>query len=64
MRVEHVMHAGERARSFDGQRDADVFHEMSSKRLGMTCVVDDNVDWSVCSPTVICVGSSAVCRMF
>lgn len=42
MRVEHVMHAGEAApivRTTTGM--ADVFHEMSSKRLGMTCVVDD-----------------------
>jgi len=42
MRVEHVMHAGDAApvvRTTAAM--ADVFHEMSSKRLGMTCVVDD-----------------------
>ena len=42
MRVEHVMHAGrcraDRARSTTPMHD--VFHEMSDKRLGMTCVVD------------------------
>ena len=41
MRVENVMHAREAAPSVG--RDArmpDVIHEMSSKRLGMTCVVD------------------------
>jgi arabinose-5-phosphate isomerase len=43
MRVEHVMHAGDAAptvRTNTGMPD--VFHEMSSKRLGMTCVVDDD----------------------
>ena len=43
MKVEHVMHAGEAApivRTTAAM--ADVFHEMSSKRLGMTCVVDDD----------------------
>jgi arabinose-5-phosphate isomerase len=41
MRVEHVMHSGDAAPVVD--RTAimrDVIHEMSSKRLGMTCVVD------------------------
>lgn len=41
MRVEHVMHAGASApvvRTSAAMRD--VIHEMSSKRLGMTCVVD------------------------
>lgn len=41
MRVEHVMHSGEAApvvRAHAIMRD--VIHEMSSKRLGMTCVVD------------------------
>ena len=41
MRVEHVMHAGPAApivRTSTVMRD--VIHEMSSKRLGMTCVVD------------------------
>jgi arabinose-5-phosphate isomerase len=41
MRVEHVMHAGESApvvRTTTAMPD--VVHEMSSKRLGMTCVVD------------------------
>ena len=41
MRVEHVMHVGEAApvvRTSTPMRD--VIHEMSSKRLGMTCVVD------------------------
>ena len=43
MRVDHVMHAGESApivRTTTAMPD--VFHEMSSKRLGMTCVVDDS----------------------
>lgn len=43
MRVEHVMHAGTAApivKTSTGMPD--VFHEMSSKRLGMTCVVDDS----------------------
>jgi len=41
MRVEHVMHAGEAAPIVQVSTSmADVFHEMSSKRLGMTCVVD------------------------
>jgi arabinose-5-phosphate isomerase len=43
MRVENVMHAGPAApivRTSTGM--VDVFHEMSSKRLGMTCVVDDD----------------------
>ncbi len=42
MRVEHAMHAGDSApivRTSTGMPD--VFHEMSSKRLGMTCVVDE-----------------------
>jgi arabinose-5-phosphate isomerase len=41
MRVEHVMHSGDSApvvRTTTPMRD--VIHEMSSKRLGMTCVVD------------------------
>jgi arabinose-5-phosphate isomerase len=43
MRVEHVMHAGDAAPSV-GMSAAmpEVFHEMSSKRLGMTCVVGDD----------------------
>jgi arabinose-5-phosphate isomerase len=42
MRVEHVMHAGDAAPVVrTTTRMAEVFHEMSSKRLGMTCVVDD-----------------------
>jgi arabinose-5-phosphate isomerase len=41
MRVEHVMHAGESAPIVrTSTRMPDVVHEMSSKRLGMTCVVD------------------------
>jgi arabinose-5-phosphate isomerase len=41
MRVEHVMHAGEAAPTVRASTPMpDVFHEMSSKRLGMTCVVD------------------------
>jgi arabinose-5-phosphate isomerase len=41
MRVEHVMHAGEAAPVVgESAPMPDVFHEMSSKRLGMTCVVD------------------------
>jgi arabinose-5-phosphate isomerase len=42
MRVEHVMHRGDAApivRTSTSMHD--VIHEMSSKRLGMTCVVDD-----------------------
>ena len=43
MRVEHVMHAGASAPIVRaGTAMIDVFHEMSSKRLGMTCVVDDD----------------------
>jgi arabinose-5-phosphate isomerase len=42
MRVEHVMHAGTAAPLVTPATPMiDVFHEMSSKRLGMTCVVDD-----------------------
>jgi arabinose-5-phosphate isomerase len=42
MRVENVMHAGDAAPIvLRSTPMADVFHEMSSKRLGMTCVVDD-----------------------
>ncbi len=41
MRVENVMHSGESAPLVRVSTPmADVFHEMSSKRLGMTCVVD------------------------
>ncbi len=43
MRVENVMHSGEAAPIVrTSTRMPDVFHEMSSKRLGMTCVVDDS----------------------
>ncbi|MGH9373426.1 MAG: KpsF/GutQ family sugar-phosphate isomerase [Vicinamibacterales bacterium] len=42
MRVEHAMHAGEAAPIVRASASMpDVVHEMSSKRLGMTCVVDD-----------------------
>ncbi len=42
MRVEHAMHAGNAAPVVRiSTLMPDVFHEMSSKRLGMTCVVDD-----------------------
>lgn len=42
MRVEQAMHAGESAPIVQvSARMPDVFHEMSNKRLGMTCVVDD-----------------------
>ncbi len=42
MRVEHVMHAGTAAPIVKTSAAMhDVFHEMSDKRLGMTCVVDD-----------------------
>ena len=42
MRVEHVMHAGDAAPLvLAGTLMPDVFHEMSSKRLGMTCVIDE-----------------------
>ena len=41
MRVEHVMHSGDAAPVVRGTATMrDVIHEMSSKRLGMTCVVD------------------------
>ena len=41
MRVEHVMHSGEAAPVVRVTAIMpDVIHEMSSKRLGMTCVVD------------------------
>ena len=41
MRVEQAMHAGDLAPIVTtSTRMPDVFHEMSSKRLGMTCVVD------------------------
>ena len=41
MRVEHVMHTGDAAPVVNlSSAMAEVFHEMSSKRLGMTCVVD------------------------
>ena len=43
MRVEHVMHAGAAAPIVQASTPMhDVFHEMSNKRLGMTCVVDDS----------------------
>jgi arabinose-5-phosphate isomerase len=42
MRVENAMHSGESAPVvLTTTRIPDVIHEMSSKRLGMTCVVDD-----------------------
>ncbi len=41
MRVEHVMHSGDAAPIVQVTAAMkDVIHEMSSKRLGMTCVVD------------------------
>ena len=41
MRVEHAMHGGTSAPIVEVSTPMpDVFHEMSSKRLGMTCVVD------------------------
>jgi arabinose-5-phosphate isomerase len=41
IRVEHVMHSGDAAPVVSTEAIMpDVFHEMSSKRLGMTCVVD------------------------
>ena len=41
MRVEHVMHSGDAAPVvLSAATMRDVIHEMSSKRLGMTCVVD------------------------
>ena len=43
MRVEHVMHAGTSAPRVNVSTPMpDVFHEMSDKRLGMTCVVDEH----------------------
>ena len=43
MRAEQLMHGGERRadRAARDDRDARRHHEMSHKRLGMTCVVDD-----------------------
>lgn len=42
MRVENVMHAGDAAPIVRlGTAMPDVIHEMSSKRLGMACVIDD-----------------------
>jgi arabinose-5-phosphate isomerase len=41
MRVEHVMHGGNATPTvLTSTPMVDVFHEMSSKRLGMTCVLD------------------------
>jgi arabinose-5-phosphate isomerase len=43
IRVENVMHTGEAAPIVRLSTPMhDVFHEMSSKRLGMTCIVDDS----------------------
>jgi arabinose-5-phosphate isomerase len=43
MRVENVMHGGDSApRVAADTRMVDVIHEMSSKRLGMTCVIGDD----------------------
>jgi arabinose-5-phosphate isomerase len=43
MRVEHVMHSGSAAPIVSTSTPMhDVFHEMSNKRLGMTCVIDEN----------------------
>ena len=43
MRVENAMHRGSSAPIVGADtRMPDVFHEMSSKRLGMTCVIDAN----------------------
>jgi arabinose-5-phosphate isomerase len=43
LRVENAMHAGESAPVVSASTPMpDVIHEMSSKRLGMTCVVDDD----------------------
>jgi len=43
LRVEHAMHSGKAAPIVKKTAAmADVIHEMSSKRLGMTCVVDDS----------------------
>ena len=42
MRVEHVMHGGDAApRVHGGATMPEIIHEMSSKRLGMTSVIDD-----------------------
>jgi arabinose-5-phosphate isomerase len=41
MRVEHLMHSGAAAPIVEAAaRMPDVIHEMSDKRLGMTCIVD------------------------
>jgi arabinose-5-phosphate isomerase len=45
MRVENAMHAGDAAPIVRiTTRMPDVFHEMSSKRLGMTCVVNEALE--------------------
>jgi arabinose-5-phosphate isomerase len=42
LRVEHAMHAGDASPVVEtSARMPEVIHEMSSKRLGMTCVVND-----------------------
>ena len=48
MRVEHLMHAGKQCPIVTADtRMRDVIYEMSSKGLGMTCVVDGDVDVAV-----------------
>ena len=43
MRVEQAMHAGDAAPLVrESTVMPEIFHEMSSKRLGMTCIVDDD----------------------
>ena len=43
MRVEQAMHAGDAAPLVrESTLMPEIFHEMSSKRLGMTCVIDDD----------------------
>ena len=65
MRVEHVMHSGDAAPIVPVSTAMnDVIHEMSSKRLGMTCVVDANGGWPVSSPTATCGGRWSGRRTF
>ena len=58
MLVENVMHSGAAAPIVQTTTPMpDVFHEMSSKRLGMTAVTDAGASWSACSPMETCAGS-------
>ena len=65
MRVEALMHAGKDCPVVRADaRMRDVIYEMSSKQLGMTCVVDETTRrCSASSPTATCGGAwSAAAR--